>query len=122
VARIAVLHNTLDLRGGADAVCLHVCEALQADHEVTLFTLSRTGVDELNELFGTDVSVTVERPLAGRRLADCFAAAAPWAGPQLPLRSVLLVAVPALLIAYGDPSGPLRRLGPYRREPGPRQP
>jgi glycosyltransferase involved in cell wall biosynthesis len=92
VARIAVLHNTLDLRGGADAVCLHVCEALQADHEVTLFTLSRTDVAELNDLFGTDVSVTVERPLAGRRLADCFAAAAPWAGPQLPLRSVLLVA------------------------------
>jgi len=91
VARIAVLHNTLDLRGGADAVCLHVCEALQADHEVTLFTLSRTDIDDLNDLFGTDVSVTVERPLAGRRLADCFAAVAPVVGPQLPLRSVLLV-------------------------------
>jgi len=91
VARIAVLHNTLDLRGGADAVCLHVCQALQADHDVTLFTLSRTAVAELDDLFGTSVDVAVERPPLGRLLADAFAAATPVVGPQLPLRTALLV-------------------------------
>jgi len=90
MARIAVLHNTLDLRGGADAVCLHVCQALQDDHDVTLFTLSRTSVAELNDMFGTSVDVAVERPPFGRRLADAFAAGTPWLGPQLPLRTVLL--------------------------------
>jgi len=91
VARIAVLHNTLDLRGGADAVCLHVCQALQADHDVTLFTLSRSTLADLNALFGTSVDVAVERPPMGRLLADAFAAGTPWLGPQLPLRTVLLV-------------------------------
>ena len=90
MARAAVLHNTLDLRGGADAVCAHVCEALQGKHEVTLFTISKTGLATLNELFGTAANVAVRRPPLGRRLATLFSRADDRFGPQLPLRSALL--------------------------------
>jgi len=90
MARIAALHNTLDLRSGADAVCLHVCEALDADHDVTLFTLSTPRLEELNELFDTDADVPVRTPPAGRLLGSAFATAADAVGPQLALRSVLL--------------------------------
>lgn len=90
MARVAVLHNTLDLRGGADAVCLHVCEALQDAHDVTLWTLSRTDIDELNELFGTAADVPVRTPPGTTFLNAALDAVAPRAGPLLPLRSVLL--------------------------------
>jgi glycosyltransferase involved in cell wall biosynthesis len=90
MARIAVLHNTLDLRGGADAVCLHACEALARDHDVTLFTLSRTPLAELNALFDTDADVSVRRPPGVDPLSRALDAAAAWAGPQLPARSALL--------------------------------
>jgi len=90
MARVAVLHNTLDLRGGADAVCLHVCEALQADHDVTLWTLSRAGVDDLNALFGTAADVDVRTPTGTAVLNRTLDAVAARTGPLLPLRSVLL--------------------------------
>jgi glycosyltransferase involved in cell wall biosynthesis len=90
VARVAVAHNTLDLRGGADAVCLHTCEALARDHDVTLVTLSHPPLPELNAMFDTDVSVSVETPPGGQAFGRLFEAAAPHVGPQLPLRSVLL--------------------------------
>jgi glycosyltransferase involved in cell wall biosynthesis len=92
MARVAVLHNTLDLRGGADAVCLHVCEALQDDHDVTLFTISKTALSDLNGTFDTAVDVPVEQPPFADPLARGFDAATPYVGPQLPLRSVLLYA------------------------------
>ncbi|WP_423750690.1 glycosyltransferase [Salinirarus marinus] len=90
MARVAVLHNTLDLRGGADAVCLHVCEALQDRHDVTLVTLSRASLDELNTLFGTDADVAVDRPFGGRSVSRLLDGLADRAGPQLAARSVLL--------------------------------
>ena len=90
MARVAVLHNTLDLRGGADAVCLHVCAALQDDHDVELFTLSRVGLPELNDLFGTAVEVPVRTPTGTGVLNRALDALAPRTGPLLPLRSVLL--------------------------------
>ena len=62
MARVAVIHNTLDGRGGADAVCLHVCEALQSVHDVTLVTLSRSSLADLNDLFDTAADVRVHRP------------------------------------------------------------
>jgi len=89
VARIAVLHNTLDLRGGADAVCLHVCHALD-EHDVTLYTISETDPHDLGQLFGIDVNVRVRQPPVGRGIARAFATAAPYAGPQLAARSALL--------------------------------
>ena len=90
MARVAVIHNTLDLHGGADAVCLHVCEALQHSHDVTLFTLSRTSLEELNALFDTDAQVMVHRPPGTRSLAHALDALAGHIGPQLAARSVLL--------------------------------
>ncbi|MFC7249457.1 glycosyltransferase [Halomicroarcula sp. GCM10025324] len=90
MARLAVLHNTLDLRGGADAVCAHVCEALQDDHDVTLVTVSRTSLATLNDMFGTDASVPVLAPPAGHQLAGALSRADDWFGPQLPLRSAFL--------------------------------
>jgi glycosyltransferase involved in cell wall biosynthesis len=91
VARVAVVHNTLDLRGGADAVCLHACEALAREHDVTLLTLSHPPLSALDDLFDTDTSgVDVETPPVGRATGRLFAAAAGRVGPQLPLRSLLL--------------------------------
>ncbi|WP_284011237.1 glycosyltransferase family 4 protein [Haloarcula pelagica] len=90
MARVAVLHNTLDFNGGADAVCLHVCEALQAAHDVTLFTISETSLSALNELFGTDAAVTVETLPGTGPLARLLARVDDWRGPQLAFRSVLL--------------------------------
>jgi len=91
VARVAVVHNTLDLRGGADAVCLHACEALSRDHDVTLLTLSHPPLSTLDDLFDTNTrGVTVETPAVGRASERLFAAAAGRVGPQLPLRSLLL--------------------------------
>ena len=91
MARLAVVHNTLDLRGGADAVCLHACEALARQHDVTLLTLSHPPLSTLDDLFDTDTSaVDVETPPVGRATRRLFAAAAGRLGPQLPLRSLLL--------------------------------
>jgi len=88
--RVAVLHNTLDLQGGADAVALSVCEALRADHEVVLYTISETTPAELAPRFGLDVDVPVRTPPAGAAVARALGAAAPAVGPQLALRSALL--------------------------------
>lgn len=90
MARVAVLHNTLDLHGGADAVCAHVCEALQNRHDVTLLTLSRSSLATVNQLFDTDVAVTVDRPAGTRPLSHLLDALADRVGPQLAFRSVLL--------------------------------
>lgn len=90
MARVAVLHNTLDGRGGADAVCLHVCEALQAAHDVTLFTLSRSSPSDLNALFDTDADVRVHRPRGTGAVCRAVDALPDRYGPQLAARSVLL--------------------------------
>lgn len=91
MARIAVFHNTLDFQGGADAVCLATCEALLDDHDVTLFTLSETDPTTLAERFGADVDGLVVRTIpGGDAIASVLGAAAPWTGPQLALRSVVV--------------------------------
>jgi glycosyltransferase involved in cell wall biosynthesis len=90
MARVAVLHNTLDGRGGADAVCLHVCEALQSRHDVTLVTLSRSSLADLNALFDTAADVRVHRPTGTRLVCRAFDALPDRFGPQLTARSVLL--------------------------------
>jgi len=90
MARIAVLHNTLDGRGGADAVCLHVCAALQDTHDVTLVTLSRSSLSTLNRLFDTDAAVPVHRPPGTALVSKVFDALPERVGPALAPRSVLL--------------------------------
>lgn len=96
MARIAVLHNTLDFQGGADVVCLSVCAALQRDHDVTLYTLSETTPRALAERFEIDLdadALDVRVPRGGVTVARTLSAAAPAIGPQLAFRSVLLRAV-----------------------------
>ena len=93
MARVAVFHNTLDLHGGADAVCLHTCAALADDHDVTLFTASRTDPSALAERFDVPFGVDVVQPPGATALAAGFEALAPFAGPQLAARTTLLRAL-----------------------------
>ena len=92
MARIAIFHNTLDFQGGADVVCLSACAALQADHDVALYTISETDPDDLAARFGIELDgrLDVRTPTGTGRLARVLSAAAPAVGPQLALRSVLL--------------------------------
>lgn len=90
MARIAVLHNTLDFRGGADAVALATCESLAASHSVDLYTISSTNPAELAEQYGLDVTVTVRSPPGGTHMARGFAFLGPYFGPLLDARSALL--------------------------------
>ncbi|MFC6872403.1 glycosyltransferase [Halobellus marinus] len=93
MARVAVVHNTLDFQGGADVVCLTVCSALQRDHTVTLYTLSETDPAALADRFGVDIdheALTVRMPPFAGAIAGVLSSFAPLAGPQLALRSVLL--------------------------------
>ncbi|MFC6989403.1 glycosyltransferase [Haloplanus sp. GCM10025708] len=57
---------------------------------MTLVTLSRASLDELNTLFGTDADVAVDRPFGGRSVSRLLDGLADRAGPQLAARSVLL--------------------------------
>ena len=93
MARVAVLHNTLDFQGGADVVCLSTCAALQRDHTVTLFTISETDPGDLAARFGIDLdtaALDVRMPTGAAPAARSLSAGAPVIGPQLALRSVLL--------------------------------
>jgi glycosyltransferase involved in cell wall biosynthesis len=91
MARVAILHNTLDFQGGADTVCLAACEALQQEHDVTLFTVSETSLADLADRFNIAVeNVRVRMPRGARVVAGALSGIAPWVGPQLAFRSVLL--------------------------------
>ncbi|GGI94653.1 hypothetical protein GCM10008995_01110 [Halobellus salinus] len=93
MARVAILHNTLDFQGGADVVCLSACAALQAEHSVTLYTISESDPGDLAARFGIDLdtaSLDVRMPTGAEPLARMLSAGAPAVGPQLALRSVLL--------------------------------
>lgn len=90
MARIAVLHNTLDFRGGADAVCVHSCAALAQSHDVTLFTVSQSTPEAVASQFDVEVDVRVAEPPGADAIAAAFSTLAPYTGPQLAARSVLL--------------------------------
>jgi glycosyltransferase involved in cell wall biosynthesis len=90
MAEIAVLHNTFDFRGGADAVCLHVCAALSADHDVTVFTISETSPTALASQFDVDIDVAVRSPPAATAIARSLSTASPVIGTQLAARSAAL--------------------------------
>jgi glycosyltransferase involved in cell wall biosynthesis len=93
MARVAVVHNTLDFQGGADIVCLTTCAALQEAHDVTLYTLSETAPRALAGRFDIDLdaeALTVRTPVGAVTAARALSSVAPMLGPQLPLRSVLI--------------------------------
>lgn len=90
MARVAVFHNTLDFRGGADAVCVQTCAALARDHEVTLFTASTADPGAVAERFDVGFDARVVQPPGGRALAAGLGALGPCVGPQLAARTTLL--------------------------------
>lgn len=93
MAEIAVLHNTLDFHGGADAVCLAVCDALQDSHAVSLITCSVTSPSTLADRFDIDLDtdeLSIVTPPGGTLFARALAGAAPIIGSQLPFRSAVL--------------------------------
>ncbi|WP_458206776.1 glycosyltransferase family 4 protein [Haladaptatus sp. NG-SE-30] len=62
MARITVVHPDFSVKGGAEAVSMNVLEALQTEHDITLFTTARPDFDALNAYYNTevgDVSVVV---------------------------------------------------------------
>lgn len=63
---IAVYHPYLDTRGGGEAVCMRMLEALQNEHDLTVYSLNNPDFDALNEYFNTSVTAVEHRPL-GRR-------------------------------------------------------
>jgi glycosyltransferase involved in cell wall biosynthesis len=92
MARVAIFHNTLDFQGGADVVCLSTCAALQADHDVTLYTISETDPGDLAARFGIELDgrLDVRTPTGTGVVARALSAAAPAVGSQLAFRSALL--------------------------------
>ena len=60
---IAVYHPILDTRGGGEAVCLRTIEAIQDDHDVTIYSLNSPNLDKLNEYFNTSVESVELRSL-----------------------------------------------------------
>lgn len=65
MASITVVHDDFQLWGGAEAVCMHLVDALQDRHDLTLVTTSPVGdFDELNSFFGTKVD-PVETEVVG---------------------------------------------------------
>ena len=65
MADVAVVHPDLEVHGGAENVCMHIIEALQSEHDLTLFTLNLPDLPALNRYFRTNVS-PVRICLAGR--------------------------------------------------------
>ena len=62
MSEIAVVHMDLMAKGGGEAVCMNVLEALEERHDVTLLTLTDPDLAELNDYFNTSVSsVTVRQ-------------------------------------------------------------
>lgn len=55
MARVAVVHENLSLRGGGERVCMTALEALQEHHDVTLFTRRPVDIPDLNHFFNTEV-------------------------------------------------------------------
>lgn len=90
MARVAVFHNTLDFRGGADVVCLEACAALASEHDVTLYTVSRTDPSGLAARFDVPFDATVVQPPGARAAAGALATLGSTIGPQLAARTALL--------------------------------
>jgi glycosyltransferase involved in cell wall biosynthesis len=91
MARLAVFHNTLDFRGGADAVCLHAMAALAPEHDLTLYTVSETDPGTLAERFDVPFDARVVQPPGADVLARTLNALGPRVGAQLAARSALLL-------------------------------
>lgn len=65
---IAIVHPDLMSKGGAESVCMHAIEALEADHDLTLLTVTDPDLDELDDYYNTSTgAVDVRRVDAATR-------------------------------------------------------
>ncbi|MFB6185270.1 MAG: glycosyltransferase family 4 protein, partial [Halobacteriaceae archaeon] len=77
---IAIVHPDLMMKGGGEAVCINILEALQKSYNVTLLTTTTPDFTELNKFFGTSVSdVKIKKP------TDAAMRSAKWASSSLPI-------------------------------------
>lgn len=77
---IAIVHPNLMMKGGGEAVCINIFEALQSSYNVTLLTTTTPDFTELNKFFGTSVSdVNIKKP------TDITMRSAKWASSSLPI-------------------------------------
>jgi len=80
VTEIAIVHPDLMMKGGGEAVCMNILEALQKSYNVTLLTTTTPDFTELNKFFGTSVSdVKIKKP------TDAAMRSAKWASSSLPI-------------------------------------
>lgn len=64
--KVAVLHDEINAGGGADAVLANTLQAVQDEHDTTLFTITDHDIPKLNRYHGTSVDpskITVRDPL-----------------------------------------------------------
>lgn len=60
MSTIAVIHPDFSVKGGAEAVCLNIIEAIQKDYDVTLYTTQTPDFEVLNPYYNTNVrNITV---------------------------------------------------------------
>lgn len=71
MGQIGVYHPCFG-QGGAESVCMHVLEALQEDHELTLMSLTDVDISTQNDYFETTVDTGIETTQLGTigRLLD----------------------------------------------------
>ena len=82
---IAVIHPDFSVKGGAEAVCMNVLEALQDRYDVTLFTTQTPDFEELNPYYNADVgNITVRVPTSSTLLNEAI-------GPRLGLLKYALL-------------------------------
>jgi len=97
MARIAVVHPDFDFTkiGGEEVICMHVLEALQDHHDLSLFTFASPELKELNEFASTEVDtdgVTVSRLGSVSSLTQAASTANRMSGGGLGLQRPLLIA------------------------------
>lgn len=66
MADIAVYHPYLDARGGGEAICMRTLEALQNEHELSVYSLNDPDFDVLNDQFNTKVAHVEKRSFGNR--------------------------------------------------------
>ncbi|WP_435156882.1 glycosyltransferase family 4 protein [Haladaptatus sp. DFWS20] len=70
---IAVIHPDFSVKGGAEAVCMNVLEALQDQYDVTLFTTQTPDFEKLNPYYNADVgNITVRVPTSSTILNEAI--------------------------------------------------
>jgi glycosyltransferase involved in cell wall biosynthesis len=95
-SNIAIVHPDFSLTkiGGEEVICMHVLEALQDDHDLTLFSLTPPNLADLDEFADTDVA-TDDPPVVSLTATRQLPAAASFAnrlsGGRLGLQRPLLV-------------------------------